>query len=303
MQAYAVYGGLSFFALLIFVNIAPFAHQIHRVMYLLVLLVFLISLAITWTAFPFAQDAPLKVFFQQSIELNATSIPSLPGTQSVQDPSAGVVRAVTRLTGRGAYIRKHLIPELPSAFRKEVTCASEPIFPKGISTCSWESALFPSPGGNASALPKDAPAWFSLETKRLNATAARFTIQGVNTRSCQLAFNHPITTFETAGSEAGLLPGYEVPEGGLRTVLLWSRTWGKKFEVDVTWAGSSPGFKLEGRAGCNWAEYASGTAGSPHAALSAQIPAYEEVLQFLPLWAVPTKFAPGLAEVWTKFSI
>ncbi|KAI0090888.1 hypothetical protein BDY19DRAFT_938120 [Irpex rosettiformis] len=298
-----VYGGLSLFASLIFINISPFAHQIHRVLYLLVLIVFVVSLIITWTTFPFAQDAPLKVFFQQSIELNTSSVSPTLVTSSSREPSAGVVRAVTRLTGRGRYIRKHIIPELPSAFGKEITCAAEPLFPKGISTCTWESALIPSPGGNTSALPKDAPSWFSLESTRLNGTAARFAIQGVNTRSCQLTFNHPVGSFELVDSGARLLPGYEVPQGGLHTVMLWSRTWGKKFVVDVAWAGSSPGFKLEGRAGCNWAEYASGTAGSPNAVISGQIPAYEEVLQFLPLWAVSTKFASGLAEVWTKFSV
>ncbi|KAI0688998.1 hypothetical protein BC835DRAFT_1441523 [Cytidiella melzeri] len=302
-----VYGGLSIFSLLIFINIAPFAHNIHRTLYMLVLAILAISLVISWTAFPFTQDAPLKVFFQQSVEINSATSPiaARPGMdEGFGVSTGGAVHVVTRLTGVKGYTDKMLIPELPSAFGKNITCSVDQTIRKGLSACSWESSLIPSPGGNSSAIHHaNAADWFSLSTERLNGTTARFSIRGVNTRSCQLFFNNPLTSFEILGSGARMQPGYEIPEGGTDTIMLWSRTWDKEFVVDVSWRGANPEFKMEGRAACNWAEYASGTAGGPHAAISAQIPAYEEVLHFLPLWATPTKFNVGLVEVWTKFSV
>jgi hypothetical protein len=62
---------------------------------------------------------------------------------------------------------------------------------------------------------------------------------------------------------------------------------------------------LVGRVACEWAEYQSGTVGleeSKDLAL-AKIPAYEEVLQFLPKWAVASKTADGLVEVYKRFEI
>lgn len=307
-----VYAGISALSLLVFLNIAPFAHNIHRVLYWFILVVFMVSLFATWTAFPFAQDAPLKLFFQQSVELDSHSDASLLTVNSgLVVPNApftttdGVVRAVTQLHGLSGWVDEKIIPELPSASGKNVNCSVSEAR-KGVWSCGWESDLTPSPGGNSSSLEADArPSrhWMSLKTERLNRTAAKFTIQGVNTRSCKLYLNNPITSFEVIGSGGRLQPGYDMPDGGVSSINLWSRTWDKEFVVEVGWGGSAPGFKMEGRAACEWAEYASTTAGSRHASVSAQIPALEEILQFLPLWATVTKWSVGLVEAWTRFSV
>ncbi|KAI0343578.1 hypothetical protein BDW22DRAFT_1356037 [Trametopsis cervina] len=302
-----VYGFLSAMSLLIFIQAAPFAHNIHRLVYLAALVVLIASLVVSWTAFPFTPEAPLKVFFQQSVELSPASTVSTSADGRTR-PSipAYTARAVTKLTGVSAYTDRMLIPELPSAFGKNVTCETSKGVLPGLSACSWQSDLIPSPGGSLSLsnfTSANVSNWFSAKTVRLNDTTARFIIQGVNTRSCFISFSKPITSFEVLGSGARVQPGYEAPEGGLNTILLWSRTWGKEFAVEATWGGASPGSQMEGRIGCNWAEYASGTAGSPHADISAQIPAYEEALSFLPMWAILTKWGVGLAEVWTKFSV
>jgi hypothetical protein len=282
---------------------APFAHNIHRAVYTLAFVIFVITLVISWTSFPFSQDAPLKIFFHNSVEVNSTSTFRSKTTETFYGE---VIRSTTRVTGLGGYADKMILPELPSAYGKNITCKTDELVRKGVPSCIWESNLIPSPGRNTSlkgSQEEETPHWFTLHAERLNTTAAKFTIQGVNTRNCHLRFNHPVTSFDIVGSGTRIQPGHEIPAEGVDAIALWSRTWGKKFEVEVAWGGANPDYKMHGRVACNWAEFASGTAGSPHESVSAQVPAYEEVLQFSPLWAVPTKWAVGLVEVWTKFAV
>ena len=69
---------------------------------------------------------------------------------------------------------------------------------------------------------------------------------------------------------------------------LWSREWERTFEVSLVWKeGDKP---LSGRAACEWAE-------------AAGIAALEEVVSFLPRWALVTKRTDGLLEGWKSFEI
>jgi hypothetical protein len=109
----------------------------------------------------------------------------------------------------------------------------------------------------------------------------------------------------TAG---GMQAGYGVPPGGLREVRLWSRTWGRTFVVDVVWedgpggGGDEEGPGLAGRVACEWAEYESGRVGD-ESGEGGKIPALEEVLSFLPKWAVVSKADDGLVEAWQDFNV
>ncbi|GJE94757.1 Zn-dependent exopeptidase [Phanerochaete sordida] len=311
--AVVVYGGLALLCTLIFINVTPFAHQIHRTLWLSVLAIFVITLIYAWTAFPFAQDAPLKLFFQQSVEIDlaggsmgglvvndAVTIPQDP-VHALHQP---IISARTLLTGIPGYVDKKIVRELPSSWGRNITYETDLVLRPGLLTCGWESNLLPSPGGEP--LASDAlehPEWLTFSTERINASAARITIGGRNTRNCALTFEHPITSFAVRNGGGRLQPGYEMPAGGTTKLQMWSRTWGKAFDVEVAWASGDADFNMDGRAACEWAEYASGTAGSAHASQGGQIPALEEVLRFLPLWATPTKWTMGLVEVWTKFSV
>lgn len=135
---------------------------------------------------------------------------------------------------------------------------------------------------------------------------------------------------------AGMQEGYEVGPTGVKEVRLWSRTWGREFVLDVNWsqyASPKGSFTnrsgpvesaLQGRIACEWAEYESamvdhGTAlgvngtqddyskevymGLADDGLRPKIPALEEVLTFLPDWAVVSKYADGLVEAWAPFSL
>jgi len=87
-------------------------------------------------------------------------------------------------------------------------------------------------------------------------------------------------------------------EGGVSALLMWSRTWDREFVVEVGWDQEGG---LYGQVACEWAEYESGRVGM--AGGGGKIPALEEVLSYLPLWAVVSKSGSRLVEGWTEFSV
>ncbi|KIM36881.1 hypothetical protein M413DRAFT_448815 [Hebeloma cylindrosporum] len=137
------------------------------------------------------------------------------------------------------------------------------------------------------------------------------------------------------GGWTGMQEGYEVGPTGVKEVRLWSRTWGRAFVVDVNWSNyalpdgsstnrsSSVQSAFQGRIACEWVEYESamvdhgttlGVNGTQvegrYMGMSLaddgrrpKIPALEEVLAFLPDWAVVSKYGDGLVEAWAPFSV
>lgn len=130
-----------------------------------------------------------------------------------------------------------------------------------------------------------------------NGTEARFTITGENTRACRIYFDKPIEYVRVHGAshDGALQRGYEPnPEGGT-VIKLWSRTWDRKFVVDVGLGDSDRdgGDKARtGRVACEYSEN-----------LDGRIPALEEIGLFLPGWAVVTKQDDGLVEAYHNFKL
>ena len=306
-----VYAGLVFLTTLVFLNLAPFAHRVRPTLPLVSLVALLVLLAITWISFPFTVAEPLKVFFQQKVFL----VPPAPS-----DPSGAVrevLNATTYVYAPHGYVDELLIPTLPSSWGKELDCAIDEKFRPGLLGCGWASDLVPSPGSvlpvphvedkNASSIPTFPadPAWFTFSALRLTQNSARVSIRGTNTRSCRLFFDTPVHALDVhgPGSTGVVQPGYEFPEEGIPSVLLWSREWEKEFVVDFTWDGEDAGEEFTGRAACEWIEYVSATAGTGREGHSAQIPALEEIWQFFPLWATPNKLTYGLVEAEMPFAV
>lgn len=313
-----VYGSLSALSMLVFIPLAPFAHKVSRWLTVVATVVFAVSLTISWTVFPFTPEKPFKVYFQQRVEIGAPTIatpssyPALvtnadyPGTGSADSAASHSVRAITTLTGLEGYVDHLAMREMPSSRNKGTLCYLDTVLKPGLRVCEWESDLLPSPGGDVTS-GRDLE-WLEVKTERLNATRAVIKLKGTNTRGCRLYFDKPITSYaildgDAAGGE--LLPGYEMPDGGVNELRLWTRTWGKPFVVEFGWDGTEvTDVAMRGRAACEWAEYASASAGgSSPAAHSALIPALEEVRAFLPLWALPSKATDGLVETWTRFEV
>ena len=329
-----VYASLSVLSLLIFLPVTPFAHRLHHWLTFVVLVVFALTLIASWTFFPFSQERPYKVFFQQQVEIRNPSIGESnrspfaltnqdADTTAVLQDSAGSsesgIRVWTTLTGVSSYLNNRIITELPSSWGKDIHCIPSSFRP-GLTECKWESDLVPSPGGNSS--DGDEARWLDVKTMRLNETHGMVFVRGTNTRGCRLYFDKPIqyyklhdiksdfsgTNASAASATGDLLPGYEVPEGGVKEVRLWSREWERGFLVEVGWASGSDDALAEepftGQAACEWAEYASASeGGSSPAGRTGLIPALEEVKAFLPLWAQPTKLTDGLVEARTKFAL
>ncbi|KAG1793225.1 hypothetical protein EV424DRAFT_1606114 [Suillus variegatus] len=216
-------------------------------------------------------------------------------------------RVVTALTGPRQFLSTAIIPRFPSAFDQPINCTNAPD-KLGLQTCKWEvgDAFVPSPGRNkrhygqgpTSSLEK----WVTTSIKRTGPNSARIKVQGLNTRSCTLEFaGKRVKRFSLSGDGGkGLQGGSEVPEDGLEQIRLWSRDWEKEFEVDVDFAGSEDE-KATGRVSCGWAEYESATVGGGRT--GGKIPSLEEVLLFLPEWAVVTKSSAALFDAGWEFEV
>ena len=171
--------------------------------------------------------------------------------------------------------------------------------------CEWDSGtgMRPVPGNN-----DNSTEYFDASVSRIGPSSARIKVKGRNTRSCRVYFDNQsiseyvVRSSDGVGERKGMQRGYEVGKGGIKELILWSRTWDREFVVDVKWGDGNTG--LQGRIGCEWAEYES--AAIDHGSggrVSGKIPAFEEVLRFLPEWAVSSKQDDGLVEVLAPFSV
>ncbi|KAF8632433.1 hypothetical protein AX15_001877 [Amanita polypyramis BW_CC] len=307
-------GLLCFFIIL---PIAPFASAIHRYVAYIAILAFLGCLVFNLVAFPFSQDTPLKVVFQQSVQLNSSATDQgMSNTGTARE----VIRAVTSLTGVNEMIKDGVVSKLPSSWGKDVKCTLDTSGRwTGLATCSWDSDpdMIPYPGGIIG------HPWLTVDAERLGPTKFRIVVEGKNARACRIYFDEmQIVEVSFAGEgENAFLTLSPRKDGDLLSH--WSRRWGRKFaveldikEVDRTnktqaivpeRTAPEDGFRnLRGRVACEWAEYESGIIGlglEKAGCLGPKIPALEEVFRFLPQWAIVSNADDGLVEAWSEFRV
>ncbi|KAA1477505.1 hypothetical protein DENSPDRAFT_828844 [Dentipellis sp. KUC8613] len=343
-----VYIPLSLLSLFVVLPIVPFAHTLHRWLTYLLAVVFVISTAYAWLSFPFDDDGgKFKVFWSQKVELgNLTAFPVRTSWLGTTPPTTygGDLRAqkaITQLTAAAGYVSR-VAKDLPSSWTgDDMTCADGQIRP-GLTTCSWavERAFFPNPAqpsAQAIEAQQSDDVWLRANATRLAAGAARFEIAGTNTRACRLYVDsRKIVRYRVlrGGAKSELDDGawqeHEIPKGlDIKEVRLWSRTWGRRFVVEVSWdeEASSRGGDLEkkddavhGRVACEWAEYSGPWSKSSLDHLhrlkkqgedddktseqysdGARIPSLEESLMFMPPWATVSKADDGLVEAVAGF--
>jgi hypothetical protein len=310
-----VYGALAILSTLMILPIAPFAHKMHGRLNFLVIVIFVTAtLYCLWTH-PFTQVAPMKVRFVQQVHLGKGA--ALPLTE--QSSNSGLDRvlglqykdevfsATTSIFGLPKFVQK-VVSELPSSHGKDVKCEK---IPTGLTNCTWpiDGGWIPSPGGNTSS------GWVTGDITRIKGKTSQATIHvhGTNTRGCRIYFDQPIYDYKVRALDGDRWDGtqqdgYEIPPEGITTLILWSRTWDRNFEVEVTFGpeGVDPEPPLSGKLACEYSEYASGMTGAGGVGKlerQGRIPAFEEMLGFLPKWAVVTKAADGLVEVSRSFSL
>ncbi|KAG6844333.1 hypothetical protein H0H87_007691 [Tephrocybe sp. NHM501043] len=273
------------------------------------------SLPITRLGFPFSIDAPMKVFFQQQVELITPWVTGDSGS-----PDDVKTRPRTYLTGVPHYLEQMVVPSLPSAYNSRTECVKDDDR-LGLIRCGWPSGedMLPFPGRSAhtssekrierdpSAQVLSANPWLKSSIHRSSENTTRIWLHGTNTRACRVYFdNAKVARWSVIGGTPGVQKGYEnfetVKGKGLTELRFWSRTWDREFVLDIAFLGTP--HKVKGRVACEWAEYESGRVGlNDINAVGSTIPAYEEALRFFPRWAALTKLQDGLVEVWSAFEM
>ncbi|KAJ3885023.1 putative zinc metalloprotease [Lentinula edodes] len=318
--AVTVYAVISLISLIASLPAIPFigARRVHRYLFWILGLVWVVCIALAWIPwsgpwagsvegfkgglFPFSEDAPLKVFFQQKVDLSPSGTDVNP-----------TVRIVTTLTGATPFVHDLILPLIPSylhslASGRLVGCSDNNVDERkiGLANCNWETY-------NSNTTSFDALNMAHGKSMSFNETpGAQFSIMGNNSRACRIYFDQPVEKFRVRTASWGVQRGFESDHYNM--LRLWTRAWAKKFVVDVQC--QKPFFEETtthtGRVACEWAEYESGMVGmglstspipssSGERFSSAKIPAFEEVLTYLPKWAVVSKLTDGLVEVEERF--
>ena len=300
---------------LIILPLTAFARKMHGRLTLLVIVIFVAATLYCLLTHPFTQTAPMKVRFRQQVHLGKQQI--LPPTEQASNSGLTatpgfhsmdeVPSVTTSLLGLSKHVQK-VVSELPSSHGKDVQCEK---IQTGLTNCTWavDKEWFPSPGGNTSS------GWVAGNIKRVEGKTSQATIhvRGTNTRGCRIYFDQPVYDYKVRALDGGRWDGtqqdgYETPPEGITTLFLWSRSWDRDFEVEVTFGseGVDPAPPLSGKLACEYSEYLSGIAGAGKVGRpdkEGRIPAFEEMLRFLPKWAAVTKAADGLVEVSRSFSL
>jgi len=183
------------------------------------------------------------------------------------------------LTGLG-YLDTHIIPELPSTWNQKIKC-SDSESRVGLRTCQW--------AGLSPAVVPNTTDWLAVNASLVGPGSALIRLKGKNTRSCRIYFEGPVTSIRVENSTGEVQSDYPLPVDGITQLRLWSRTWDREFVVTAGWQGKK---SLQGRVACGWAE-----------SLEGRIPAFSEVVGFLPQWAHVTKADDALVEATRKFSV
>jgi hypothetical protein len=254
-------------AFLMVIPVTPFIHKTHFSIAIFTLTIFALTYTYSLTAFPFSPANPLKIYFQQTIDLDS-------GFNTVT------------YVGMHAFLKDGIVDAIPSASGQKVHCKMENMpGTVGLESCSWI--------GDAPRVvhTSDTKKWLEFNVTRLSKKEASFSIKARNSRNVRLYFDTPIISAHVFDQGSKLLQKYPIPkEDGVKEMRLWSRGWGKTFDVSVTFAKSQDTYS--GKVAGEWAE-----------ALQGRIPAYDEMLAFLPRWSAGTKMADGLVEGTKIFKV
>lgn len=277
--------------LLLLLPVSPFVHRFGYPVPLILFLMFCGTLIYSLVAFPFSEEAKLKVYFVQRVDLDS-------GLNEVS------------LTGLPPYVRD-IAGAIPSAAGQNIDCGVPDYAARfGLTKCGW-SGIPPNVvqdgvvGETEAAMRTPVPPektykeWVKYKVTRVESgksemNEALFRISGKNTRACRLLFDRNITDFNVTGF--GSDPRFpRVGIKGCKEIRLWNRQWGGEWEVNVQWekGNEKQGDGLDGKVVCLWSD----------ANEVGTIPAWDEVLRFMPRWSIATKLSDGLVEGSKSFKV
>jgi hypothetical protein len=271
----------------------PFAHQLSTRIFAVLAVIFTLTTIYSLGSFPFSPNRQVKFFYVQNLDLDTG-------------------RNTVRLLGVQPYLRQALL-SVPSAkgANRNITWSTDSI--RGLGQVEWEG-LAP-----ANFMSVDSGHLVTSTAHRLDEDSAVFTVKGQNTKSCVIKFDQNIMDVQVRRTEPESRPSqshgkstvytsrlpkntaHSMPSGGVSAVSLYSRDWETEFEVIVRWNSTSHYVEKRsfwksllpirsakwsprtGRIGCQWEDF--------HAS---QLPAVDELLDFLPEWATITAKKPLL---------
>ena len=300
------------FTVLLVLPLTPFIHRVTHHIPVFLLVVFVSTLVYNLAAFPFSASARYKAYFIQTLALdNQTNTICYNG---IEEPIRNIISA------------------LPSSSGKEVACS--PSKREGLVACCYEGSALPLPKLAQSPASYYKNQWdnyrdlVNINATRLPSLApdswrARLKISASNTKACFVEFATPVSVLKVHGSSAWDDRFGVLPESGIKTLKLWRREWNKAWVVDVEWNGQleeNDGDIFGGQSGgkrptmmgneelksrvrhsnefhgtvtCMWSD-----ANEP-----GSVPALEEALQYVPVWATVSKLSEGLVEGRKAFSV
>lgn len=258
---------LAVFSIAILLPGTPFYHRISHHVTTTIFFIFIGTLIYNLSAFPFSDHYKLKVYFQQSVNLDSSA-------------------ATTYLVGHPAYTANIVRDFIPSAWNQNITVHPDPLR-VGLSRVEWSSAPLPL------VAPGPIREWVSFNVTKYDERHAMVVIEAKETRACKIQFDNAVSGVVVG--QSGVPLGKPVAKGGAKEVRLWRREWEGAWEVDVKWDSEvGAGSRLAGRVVCLWSD--ANDAGNA-------VPALREVQRFLPRWAVASKLADGLVEGWRAFEV
>lgn len=274
-----VYLGIAALSILILAPLGPFLHRYTYHIPTFLLLVFAGTLIYNLVAFPFSPNNRLKLYFIQKVDLDT-----------------GINRV--SLIGIGEPYLGEAIYSLPSAAGQKLECSKSSVR-RDLTECAWDGIPPQIVKNTHPGVPPELgyAGWLTLNiTRNSSKPEARFHLWGRNTRSCRIVFNKPISDFRVLG--AGEDKRFKrVSEDGSNRILLWSRTWEKPWDIDVSWDvdehDSEGGTGLDGRVVCLWSDDNE----------TGVIPALDEAKRFVPDWVAVTKADDGLVEGSKAFMV
>lgn len=240
---------IGIFSIFLLLPIGPFLHRVTYHITTFFLIVLIGTSIYNLVAFPFSPNARLKVYFQQTVDLQTGE-------------------NLVHLVGHPDYIERIVLDHIPSAKREPVVCAPD-IAKGGLRRCSWKGASPNVAPVTAGVVP---PAngmadWVFYNITKLGDGKAKISLAGKNTRACKLIFHKPVTGIEVLNghweetgdgnlskstmrhgspikSHKSPTLGNPIPTHGTKELRLWSREWERGWDVEVSWEKADSTFAV-----------------------------------------------------------
>ncbi|KAK9375690.1 uncharacterized protein V1513DRAFT_397646 [Lipomyces chichibuensis] len=307
------YGAISFTTIAVLLPMTPFISRMLRTGGILSLQVnVVIAVAVcgtfvaTLTRFPFAEQYPMKMFYEQVIDLTSASSDNF------------TYGGYTILTGVPSYVPT-IIADIPSAKGIQPSCSPYALSPS-LNACSYPGlspANFIAPG-----LPNE---WLNVSMEEVSDTPGTYIIRiyGKNTRGFELIIPNEVYTSPESSLQFDIIqtPGGSdysnsdnIPSisGKFYTIELWTRCNLSADECDgsvpfVIRISNPTGSQIHYEAfrniktACNYDEWI--PRGAPDIYDEAnykeigRLPALDEVFHYMPPWATFLKRTNGLVKV------